>query len=135
MARGAARRHTGVMQTIYLVDNAPAVRERLFEMLQGVPETTVRMVSACARDAIDDILADRPDVVLLDLRLDQGSGFDVLRAVHEAAPEVDVYVLTSFASEPYRRLARRFGARDFFDKSTEFERMRAAVCARAASRH
>ena len=51
-------------------------------------------------------------------------------AVHEAAPEIDVYMLSSFATEPYRRLAARLGARDFFDKSSEFQRVRDTLAAR-----
>jgi DNA-binding NarL/FixJ family response regulator len=70
--------------------------------------------------------------VVLDLKLAQGSGFDVLRAVHEQAPEIDVFVLTNHADEPYRRRAERLGARGFFDKTSEFERVRDTLAARAA---
>jgi len=115
---------------VYLVEDSPLVRERLLELLEAVPETRVVGTAAGADEAIEEILAGRPDVVLLDLRLAQGSGFDVLRALHDAAPEIDVYMLSSFATEPYRRLAARLGARDFFDKSNEFERVRDAIAAR-----
>jgi DNA-binding NarL/FixJ family response regulator len=117
-------------QDIFIVEDSALVRERLLELLCDLPETSVVGVAAGADQAIRDILADRPDVVLLDLSLAQGSGFDVLRAVHELAPEIDVYMLSSFATEPYRRLAARLGARDFFDKSTEFERVRDTIAAR-----
>ena len=117
-------------QDIFIVEDSALVRERLLELLGEVPETRVVGTAAGADEAIRDILADRPDVVLLDLRLAQGSGFDVLRALHEVAPEIDVYMLSSFATEPYRRLAARLGARDFFDKSTEFERVRDTLAAR-----
>lgn len=123
------------MKTVYLVEDAPLVRERLLELLRDLPDTSVVGIAARANEAIAEILADRPDIVVLDLRLEQGSGFDVLRAVHEAAPEIDVYMLSSFAAEPTRRLAARLGARGFFDKSTEFERVREAVSAHAASAH
>ena len=42
-------------------------------------------------------------------------------------------MLSNFATQPYRRLAAELGARDFFDKSTEFERVRDLVAKRAAS--
>jgi ActR/RegA family two-component response regulator len=74
-------------------------------------------------------------MVVLDLKLADGSGFDVLRAVRGAAPGIDVYMLTNFASEPYRRLAERLGARDLFDKTTEFERVREAILDRTARAH
>ena len=117
-------------QDIFIVEDSALVRERLLELLGEVPESHVVGVAAGADEAIEEILAERPDVVLLDLSLAQGSGFDVLRAVHEAAPEIDVYMLSSFATEPYRRLAARLGARDFFDKSSEFQRVRDTLAAR-----
>ena len=85
--------------------------------------------------AIRDILALRPDVVLLDVNLAEGSGFDVLRGVCREAPEVDFYMLSNFAADPYRELAERLGARDFFDKSTQFERVLELVAERAAAHH
>jgi DNA-binding NarL/FixJ family response regulator len=84
-----------------------------------------------AESAIRGILAESPDVVVLDLKLAKGSGFDVLRAVHRAAPGIEIYMLSSFAEEPYRRLAERLGARGFFDKVKEFERVRERIAARA----
>jgi DNA-binding NarL/FixJ family response regulator len=123
------------VQSIFVVEDSLLVRERLLEMLDSLPDAQVVGVATRADEAIQDILADHPDIVLLDVRLEQGSGFDVLRAVHEMAPEVDVYMLSSFASDPYRQLALRLGARDCFDKTTEFGRVRETLAARAATRH
>jgi len=123
------------MQTVYVVEDSALVRERLIEMLDATPGTLVVGAAARADEAIRDILEERPDVVLLDLKLAQGSGFDVLRVVHERAPEVTVYMLSSFASDPYRQLAARLGAQDFFDKSNEFERVRDIIAARSATKH
>lgn len=123
------------MQTVYVVEDAPLVRERLVEMLDALPGACVVGSSGRADEAIEDILAERPDVVLLDVRLAQGSGLDVLRAVHEIAPEIDFYMLSCFASDPYRRLAARLGARDFFDKTRDVEQMRDVIAARTATKH
>jgi DNA-binding NarL/FixJ family response regulator len=123
------------MQKVYVVEDAPLVRERLIEMLDATPGTQVIGAAEGAAEAIRGILEERPDVVLLDLRLAQGNGLDVLRAVHPAAPEITFYMLTSFATEPYRQLAVRLGAQDFFDKASDFERMRDIIAARSATKH
>jgi DNA-binding NarL/FixJ family response regulator len=123
------------MQTVYVVEDAPLVRERLIEMLEATPGTQVIGAAERADEAIRDILERHPDVVLLDLRLAQGNGLDVLRAVHPTAPEITFYMLSSFASEPYRQLAVRLGAQDFFDKARDFERMRDIIAARSATKH
>jgi DNA-binding NarL/FixJ family response regulator len=117
---------------VFLVDDSAPVRERLTEMLQGLPDTQVLGHAAEADGAIRDILASAPDVVLLDIALAAGSGFDVLRAVRPQAPQIDFYLLSNFSAFPYRQLAQTLGARGFFDKSTEFERVREVIAERAA---
>jgi DNA-binding NarL/FixJ family response regulator len=114
------------------VEDSPLVCERLEALLASVAGATTVGRAAGADEAVRAILSARPDAVVLDLRLAQGSGFDVLREVHERAPGIDVYVLSNHADEPYRRRAERLGARGFFDKSTEFERVRDTLAARAA---
>ena len=121
------------MQRVFLVEDSASIRKRLLRLLESVPGARVIGQASDADEAIAAILDARPDVVLLDLRLEQGSGFDVLRAVHSLEPSIAFYMLSNFASEPYRRHAEHLGARGFFDKSTDFERLRDVVAQRAAS--
>jgi len=143
MGQRTARRHTAAMQVaaqtrpmhVFLVEDSAQVVQRLEEMLAAIDGVRTVGSAASADEAIREVLTLHPDAVLCDISLAQGTGFDVLRALHAQAPEVDVYMLSNFATEPYRRLAARLGARGFFDKTTELERMRDAVAARAASQH
>jgi DNA-binding NarL/FixJ family response regulator len=121
------------MQKIFLVEDSDLVLARLEALLGSLPGVRIAGTAAHAGRAVRSILDERPDMVLCDLKLATGSGFDVLRAVREAAPEIDVYMLSNFASEPYRRLAAELGARDFFDKSSDIERVRDLVATRAAN--
>jgi len=120
---------------IFLVEDSAPVRERLAEMLHAIPGVSLIGEAGDADHAIRDILAMRPDLVMLDLNLAGGtSGFDVLRAVCPQAPGIDFYMLSNFAADPYRQLAERLGARDFFDKSKELARVRDVVAQRAAGK-
>jgi len=112
---------------VFLVEDSPLVRERLEAMLTQVPGTEIVGRAASASAAIRDILATRPGLVILDVQLAEGSGFDVLRKLHAEAPELDVVMLSNYSSDPYRQIAERFGARAFYDKTREFERVRDAV--------
>ncbi len=116
---------------IFLVENSPLVLERLTRMLAAVPQVTIVGHAGDVCEAINGILLQKPDVVVLDLKLAHGSGFDVLSEVHGREPGIDFYMLSNLASEPYRRRAERLGALDFFDKSSEFERVRDVVARRA----
>jgi len=121
------------MQSVFLVEDSASIRERLVRLLESVPGAQLVGQAGDADEAIAAILAARPDVVLLDVQLEQGSGFDVLHAVHSLEPRIAFYMLSNFATEPYRRHAERLGARGFFDKSTDFDRLRDLVAQRAAS--
>lgn len=118
---------------VFLVEDSAPILERLKAMLEAIPGVAVVGHAASAREAIAGILDARPDVVVLDLKLANGSGFEVLSDVHARAPGIDFYMLSNFASEPYRRHAERLGALGFFDKSKEFERVRDVVAQRAAA--
>jgi len=118
---------------IFLVEDSPPVRARLAEMLDAIPGATLVGQATNAADATQGILTLRPQVVVLDLSLGGGSnGFDVLRNVRSVAPEIDFYMLSNFSADPYRQLAERLGARDFFDKTREFNRVRDVIASRAA---
>ena len=119
---------------IFLVEDSPLLRSRLAEMFGAIPGASIVGEAERADLAIRDILARRPDVVVLDLSLAGGtSGFEVLRAVCREAPEIDIYMISNFVAEPYRELAERLGARDFFDKSSDLERVRRIITERAAA--
>jgi len=118
--------------SVFLVESSPLIRERLEDMLASIKGVYSVGHAAGADEAIHDIVELHPDAVVLDVRLAQGTGFDVLRALRQQAPEIAVYMLSNFASEPYRRLAARLGAAGFFDKTTQFERACAALAYRAA---
>jgi DNA-binding NarL/FixJ family response regulator len=115
------------MQKVFLVDDSPLVRERIAQMVEALPQLRLVGEAAGVPEAINGILAAKPDLVLLDLSLGNGSGFDVLSAVHRREPGIAFYMLSNFASQPYRRHAERLGARGFFDKSTDLERLRSTL--------
>ncbi len=118
---------------VFVVEDSRLVRERLLAMLSGVAQTAGTADNA--EDAIAGILETHPDAVVLDLKLARGSGIDVLRALRERAPGIAVYMLTNYPASHYRRLAGELGARGFFDKSTEFNRVREEIAACAGATH
>jgi two-component system response regulator DevR len=114
---------------VFLVEDSPLLRTRLEAMIAAIPGASTVGYADGADDAVRQILAKQPDVVLLDIHLKQGNGLDILRAVGKSAPQTRFYVLTNYPMEGYRLSAERLGARGFFDKSTEIDRLREALAA------
>ena len=117
---------------VFLADDSALIRSRVAAML-GVNEMTIVGQAETPQGSIDGILATAPDVVVLDVQLDGGSGLQVLRAVRQAAPEIAFVVFSNNAGPAYRKRYLREGAVRFLDKSTESDQLAQAVA--GASQH
>ena len=117
---------------VFVVDASPRGPGRLAEVLASVPNAHLVGQADSARAAIASILEKKPDVVLLGLKLAEGTGFQVLCEVHRREPGIDIYILSNFASEPFRHHALRLGAVEFFDRSAGLQPVRERIGGRAA---
>ena len=79
--------------------------------------------AASVADAVARLAVGRPDAVLVDLRLPDGDGFEVIRAAKALTPTPVVVVLTSYAYPQLEARGLAAGADWFLDKSTEFLRV------------
>jgi len=119
---------------VFVVEDTLAIRERIEVMVVEAGAAAVGYASGVDA-AIRGIIDLQPELVILDIQLADGTGFDVLRAVHGQAPGIDIYLFSNFDAYPYRQLAERLGARGFFDKSREFDSMRDVIVQRVAASH
>ncbi|WP_458783233.1 quorum-sensing sigma-54 dependent transcriptional regulator LuxO [Vibrio rotiferianus] len=79
------------------------------------------------RDAIDSLKHRIPDLILLDLRLPDMTGMDVLHAVKESNPDVPIIFMTAHGSIDTAVEAMRHGSQDFLIKPCEADRLRVTV--------
>jgi len=107
---------------VLLVENSSALVKRLVERIEADAHATVVGIAATAAAAIDQLERLRPDAMILDVALNAGTGFDVLRALRRqtggAAPVTVMF--SHYSSPPYRDAAKRLGVAHFFDKSDDF---------------
>jgi len=113
--------------TVYVVEDSPVVQERLVAMLQDIPNVEVAGVADNAPDAFAAILRLRPDVAVLDFQLREGNAIEVLKGIRRELPGTKAIVLTNYATPSIRQRCMRAGAHFFFDKSSEFERIRTVL--------
>jgi DNA-binding NarL/FixJ family response regulator len=82
--------------TVFLVDDHELVRRGVAEMLETDPGIRVVGEAGTVEQGRGRILATRPDVALLDVRLPDGSGIDLCRDLHTSAPDVRCVMLTAY---------------------------------------
>ena len=105
---------------VYLVEDSPILRRLFTSALVGVGAEVVGW-SADAQSAIEQLPRLQPDVVIIDISLASGTGFDVLRGLQDQpwANDAIKLVLTNHMSEDYRELGFELGAHRYFDKTNE----------------
>ena len=108
---------------VFVVEDSELIRERLLSMLGCMSGVEIVGSSETASDAIAGILAARPDVVVLDIKLKASSGIEVLQAIKRRMAAVAVIMLTNYATEEYRKKCLQEGAEHFLDKTNEFEQL------------
>src|SRR5690242_14742581 len=81
----------------YLVDDHELVRRGLRDLLGTAGDIEVVGEAASVGEALVGILATRPDVAVLDVRLPDGSGVELCRDVRAAEPGIQCLMLTSYA--------------------------------------
>ena len=109
---------------VLLVEDSPVVAERLRESLREVPGVSVTDTVDRETTAVDKLNNGGVDVVILDLHLNRGTGFGVLRALREQnGSRPTSIILTNYDLPEYRRQAMALGADHFLDKARDFERL------------
>lgn len=106
---------------ILLVDDHEVVRVGLKKVLEADPQMVVAGEAATAGEAVTRAQADRPDVVLMDVRLPDGDGIQACRDILAACPGVRVLFLTSFADDETVLAAVLAGAHGFCVKRMDVE--------------
>jgi len=84
---------------VLLVDDHEVVRAGLRALLDARPDMTVVGEAGTVEDGVRRVGYDEPDVVVLDVRLPDGSGGEACREIRSRFPDVKVLMLTSFADE------------------------------------
>ena len=84
---------------VMLVDDHEIVRNGIRAMLDAQDDIVVTTEAGSVREAVDEAARTRPDVIVMDVRLSDGSGIEATREIRANRPETKVLMLTSFADD------------------------------------
>lgn len=115
---------------LLIVDDEPLVRESIRNGLDGMNDIQITGECESSSEAIDKIKAQRPDLVLLDIRMQDGTGLDVVRRI---GPERMPAVIFITAYEEHAVTAFELNAVDYLLKPFDEERLQSSI-ARARER-
>jgi two-component system, NarL family, response regulator DevR len=84
---------------VMLVDDHEVVREGLRTLIGRQKDMVVVGEAATTAEAIETATKAKPDVIIMDVRLPDGSGVEACRTIRETRPETKVIMLTSYADD------------------------------------
>jgi DNA-binding NtrC family response regulator len=122
--------------SVLIVDDEVALANTLAQRLQL---RNLKVGTAYdGEQALSKLKVDKPDVVVLDLRMPGMHGMEVLREIKKACPDIQVIVLTGHGSDKDEEEAKRLGGFDFLKKPADIEtlahRIKAAFKEKCAGR-
>jgi DNA-binding NarL/FixJ family response regulator len=117
---------------VVLADDHPVVRAGLAALLGSLHGIKVVGVASDGREAVREVVLQRPNVAVLDLQTPGQDGFAATREIARVAPEVAVLVLTMFDDDDSVFAAMRAGARGYVVKGAEQEEIGRAIRAVAS---
>src|SRR6266513_1140332 len=82
-----------------LVDDHEVVRDGVRALLKVADDIVICAEAGSVRDAVAEAERTRPDVVVMDVRLADGSGIEATREIRAQRPDTQVLMLTSFADD------------------------------------
>ncbi len=115
------------MIRVVLADDHPVVRAGIGQIVTADGDIEVVAQAANGREAVDVARRERPDVVLMDLRMPVLDGVGAIAELATDAPEVRVLVLTTYDTDDLIVGAVEAGAIGYLLKDTEPEALRDAV--------
>ena len=113
-------------ETILVVDDKVESQEFIAEYLLR-PNGYLPLVASNGRQGLEMALSERPDLMILDLKMPELSGLEVLRAMREKQADTPVILMTAYGSEEDIVTAFRLGAKDYLGKPFRIEEMLATI--------
>lgn len=117
---------------VVVADDHPIVRQGVVALLAGEPDIEVVADVADGRAALSAVLAEEPDVVLMDLRMPEMDGVEATRAVRARRPDIAVLVVTTYDTDEAIVRAVEAGAAGYMLKDSPTEDLVDAVRRAAA---
>ena len=115
---------------VFLVEDSADVRDLIMESLAEIPGVELAGYAETEDDAAAHLENESYDVLILDIQLRQGNGMNLLQSLARSGKkshdELKI-IFSNHVSATYRRVGLQYGVQFFFDKSSEFTKLRSLI--------
>lgn len=115
------------MIKVLIADDQELIRQSLQIVLDSKPDIEVSDVAADGQEVIRCIRKQKPDVILMDIRMPKMDGVQCTKIIKENYPEIKIIILTTFDDDEYVYNALKFGASGYLLKGVSMDELENAI--------
>jgi DNA-binding NarL/FixJ family response regulator len=112
---------------ILVVDDHPMIREGLVRLIGRQSDLTCCGEAGTVAETLSGVAAQKPDLVILDLRLKGGDGLELIKSLKSQYPDLRILILSQYEAPLYAERALRAGALGYVVKEQAAEEVLTAV--------
>ena len=112
---------------ILVVEDDPFVRGGIVRLINGQTDLACCGETGSIAAALPAVAAQKPDLVLLDLKLPEGEAFDLINSLRQQYPNVPILILSQYDEKFYAERALQAGASGYLMKETATEHLLSAL--------
>ena len=115
------------MIKVLIADDQELIRQSLQIVLNSKPDITVCDVAEDGQAVICSVRKEKPDIILMDVRMPKMDGVQCTKIIKENYPEVKIIILTTFDDDEYVYNALKFGASGYLLKGVSMDELENAI--------
>ena len=115
------------MIKVMIADDQELIRDSLKIVLEQNGDMQVMALASDGQECLELLEKDRPDVILMDVRMPEVDGVQATRIIKEKYPEVHIIILTTFDDDEYVYNALKYGASGYMLKGVSVTELSAAI--------
>ena len=112
---------------VLIADDSRLMRERIREAISIFDNVEIVSETETGLQTLEELYKHNPDLVILDIRMPDKNGLEVLKEFRAKNKTTKIAILTNYAYDQYKDRAFENGADYFYSKSEDFEKIAALV--------
>ncbi len=116
------------MMKVMIADDQTLIRESLEIVLSAHDDITLVKGAGNGFEVLENVKNDKPDVILMDIRMPKMDGVLTTKAIKEQYPDIKIIILTTFDDDDFVFSALKYGASGYLLKGVSMDDLYKAIC-------
>jgi DNA-binding NarL/FixJ family response regulator len=102
---------------VFIIDNCIISANRIFNALGNVANIFKVGYAANGKEALQKLINNRPNAILLDIQLPDMKGTDILQQIKQVYPDMTIIILTDYSTNYSYTVCKKLGANGYYNKT------------------